>query len=104
MMPQLPSTPKSNKELFTRLKGVLGREYEILAECKRWSGAPGRMLELLLSSEGRSKNIIDSVSTEIKFKTLAPTLLTLFHKEVDGGDKSLSTFVYRSSTVKAPTS
>jgi hypothetical protein len=70
---QLPSTPKSKKELFTRLKGVLGREYEILAECKGGSVAPGRMLELLLGFEGRSKNIADSVDIEIKFKTPAPT-------------------------------
>jgi len=90
----LPESPKSKKELFGRLKNIIGNEYEILPECKGGSGAPGRMLELLLGSEGRSKNIADSVGTEIKFKTAAPTLLTLFHKEVDGGDKVLSPFVH----------
>jgi hypothetical protein len=89
----LPSSPKSKKELFTRLKSVLGNEYEILPQCKGGSGAPGMMLELLLGSEGRSKNIADSVGTEIKFKTEAPTLLTLFHKEIDGGSKALANFV-----------
>ena len=94
MIVTLPTTPKSKKELFGRLKNIIGNEYEILPQCKNGSGAPGRMLELLLGSEGRNKNIADSVGVEVKFKTKALTLLTLFHKEVDGGDKSLSDFVH----------
>jgi len=46
------------------------------------------MLELLLGSEGKNKAFADSCGIEVKYNS-PKILLTMFHKEVNGGERSL---------------
>lgn len=91
---QLPDLPKTKKELMARVISILGNEYEILPVCKDGTGAAGVMLELLLGSQGSNKSIADSAGTEIKFSRTT-ALVTLFHKDAQGGVDALSPFVYK---------
>jgi hypothetical protein len=82
--------PKSEKELLYRCKELLAKreEFIIPPECGKGTGAPGHLLELLLGSNGSNKSIADSVGVEVKFHS-SSSLLTLFHKEISGGNSSI---------------
>jgi len=87
-----PTIPKTKKELFHRVKNLIGTNewLPIPSECGKGSGAPGDLLERLLGSEGDNKAIADSVGVEIKYhSTVSKCLLTLFHNDPDGGSVSI---------------
>jgi hypothetical protein len=86
--PLLPELPKTKKELLERIPPILQNSYLILPQCGSGTGAVGTMLELLLGSQGKNKAFADSCGIEVKFNS-PNNLLTMFHKEVFGGEKSI---------------
>lgn len=95
LVTDLPSLPKSKKDVKQRVKALIasGEEYQILPECGKGTGAPGIMLELLCGSEGGNKAIADAVGIELKYKANRGSLLTLFHKDVEGGAEAFLPFL-----------
>ncbi len=63
------------KELFERLRTVIGHSYDLP---KTGTGAPGMLLEQLLGVESNNEDLPDAGGWEIKFHGGA-SLLTLFH-------------------------
>lgn len=70
------------KELFERLRAVMGRSYELP---QTGTGAPGMLLEQLLGVESNNEDLPDAGAWEIKYHG-GTALLTLFHLTPRPGD------------------
>ena len=84
-MPVTP--PRTRKELFAALRGVIDHGWYDLPDSYGGTGAPGMFLEDLLGLTAGSKDIPDAIGWELKWYTPKTALVTLFHKEPDGPDR-----------------
>ena len=81
-----PPAPKTQRELFERIRAVIAHGwYELPDErAYRGTGGPGRYLEDLLGLTAGAIDMPDAVGWELKWYTQETSLVTLFHKEADG--------------------
>jgi len=75
------SPPKTKKELFNRMLGIMHHGIYQMPAKYQGTGAPGTYLEDLLGLTTGNKDIPDSIGWEVKYYTLKTNLITLFHKE-----------------------
>jgi hypothetical protein len=94
-----PPVVTSKKELLQNVKKLIGTgEWFIVpVSCKKGDGGPGRLLERLVGSDGRSKAIADNSGVDVKFHS-GGSLLTLAHLEVNGGNDSVLPMVRKFGT------
>ena len=85
-MTLLLGPPKSRKELFERIRGLIAHGWYDLPQHSSYggTGGPGRFLEDLLGLTAGAMDIPDAIGWELKWYTDKTNLLTLFHKEADG--------------------
>lgn len=84
MTDSLPATPpRSKKELFSRMRGVIAHDWYDIPDEKAYNGTGGAgcFLEALLGARAGKSDIPDSTGWEIKTYTKQTNLVTLFHKE-----------------------
>ena len=73
--------PKTRKELFERLAGIIREGTFKMPDSYHGTGAPGLFLEDAIGLTTGNQDIPDSVGWELKYYTTKTNLITLFHKE-----------------------
>ena len=77
------SSPLTKKELFARLRQIIGLGWQEIPAAARYNGTggAGNFLEDLIGLKAGNQDIADAIGWEVKFSATKTNYITLFHKE-----------------------
>jgi len=85
--------PLRDKEVFERMRSVLGRGWLDIPDKFTGTGAPGNYLEHLMGLEVSGADTPDAGAWELKFHGSSGTLITLFHNDPKGAGEGYRTIL-----------